>query len=99
MMKKVLLCIMDGVGIRKETVGNAFKNANTITLDSIMKEYPNIKLRASGNAVGLPHGQMGNSEVGHMTIGSGRVIYQAEEKINNSIHDGSFFKNKALLNT
>ena len=72
-------------------------NANTPTLDRLMKEYPNIKLRASGNAVGLPDGQMGNSEVGHSTIGSGRVIYQSEEKINNSIRDGSFYQNRALL--
>jgi len=97
-MKKVFLCIMDGVGLSNKKIGNAFKNANTPTLDKLMREYPNIKLRASGTAVGLPSGQMGNSEVGHMAIGSGRLIYQAEEKINNSIRDGSFFKNKTLLN-
>ena len=96
-MRKVLLCIMDGVGISEKKLGNAFLNANTPTLDRLMNEYPNIKLKASGNAVGLPKGQMGNSEVGHSTIGSGRVIYQSEEKINNSIRDGSFYHNKAFL--
>lgn len=96
-MKKVLLCIMDGVGIRESLKGNAFKNANTKTLDSIMKEYPNIMLHASGEYVGLPKKQMGNSEVGHSTIGSGRIIYQSLEKINKSIKDGSFYQNDELL--
>lgn len=96
-MKKVLLCIMDGVGIRKSSLGNALKNANTKTLDKLMKEYPNILLNASGEYVGLPNGQMGNSEVGHSTIGSGRVIYQSLEKINRSIIDGSFYQNKEIL--
>ena len=97
-MKKVLLCIMDGVGINNFEKGNAFKNANTFTLDKLMKEYPNILLNASGEYVGLPKGQMGNSEVGHTSIGSGRVIYQSLEKINKSIEDKSFYENKELLN-
>ena len=96
-MKKVLLCIMDGVGIRESSLGNALKNANTKTLDRLMKEYPNILLEASGEYVGLPDGQMGNSEVGHMAIGSGRVIYQSLEKINKSIKERNFFRNKELL--
>ena len=96
-MKKVLLCIMDGVGIRESTLGNALKNANTKTLDKLMEEYPNILLNASGEYVGLPSGQMGNSEVGHSTIGSGRVIYQSLEKINRSIKNGSFYQNKEIL--
>lgn len=96
-MKKVLLCIMDGVGIRENSKGNAFINADTKTLDRLFKEYPNILLHASEEYVGLPSGQMGNSEVGHSTIGTGRVIYQSLEKINKSIKDGSFFKNKELL--
>jgi len=96
-MKKVILCIMDGVGIRKESLGNAYLNAKTPTLDKLIKEYPNIKLSASGNAVGLPAGVMGNSEVGHMTIGSGRVIYQSLEKINRSIEDESFYGNKEFI--
>ena len=89
---------MDGVGISDKNIGNAFKNAKTPTLDKLMSEYPNIKLRASGNAVGLPDGQMGNSEVGHMTIGSGRVIFQSLEKINRSIKDLSFYKNQEFIN-
>lgn len=96
-MKKVLLCIMDGVGIRESLNGNAVKNANTETLDRIFKEYPNIYLEASGEYVGLPKGQMGNSEVGHMAIGSGRIIYQSLEKINKSIEDKTFYKNHELL--
>ena len=97
-MKKILLCIMDGVGIRTSAKGNAVSNANTKTLDKIIKEYPNIYLEASGEYVGLPKGQMGNSEVGHMAIGSGRIIYQSLEKINKSIEDKTFFKNKELIN-
>ena len=99
MMKKVLLCIMDGVGLREAILGNAYKNADTKNLDKIMKEYPNMLLEASSLAVGLPQGQMGNSEVGHSTIGTGRVIYQSLEKINKSIRDGDFFYNKELLDS
>jgi len=88
---------MDGVGIRDSLKGNAFKNANTFTIDKLMKEYPNILLNASGEYVGLPKGQMGNSEVGHTTIGSGRTIYQSLEKINKSIEDNSFYQNKEIL--
>ena len=96
-MKKILLCIMDGVGIRENSLGNAYKNADTPVLDSLMKEYPHTYLEASGEYVGLPKGQMGNSEVGHSSIGSGRIIYQSLEKINKSIEDGSFFTNEKLL--
>lgn len=97
-MKKVLLCIMDGIGLRKEEKGNAFKNANTSTLDNLMQNYPHTMLHASGEYVGLPDGQMGNSEVGHSTIGSGRIIYQSLEKINKSIKDKTFYQNEELLN-
>ena len=97
-MKKVLLCIMDGVGIRENQKGNAFKNANTKILDKLIKDYPNMLLEASGVYVGLPDGQMGNSEVGHSTIGSGRIIYQSLEKINISIKNNSFYQNQELLN-
>ena len=96
-MKKVLLCIMDGVGIRTSLRGNAFRNADTKMLDSLFDNYPNMLLNASGEYVGLPDLQMGNSEVGHQTIGSGRVIYQSLEKINKSIKDGDFYNNKELL--
>ena len=96
-MKKVLLCIMDGIGLRSDKLGNAFLNANTKTIDKLFDEYPNMMLHASGDYVGLPDGQMGNSEVGHSTIGTGRVIYQSLEKINKSIKDKSFYSNKELL--
>ena len=88
---------MDGVGIRENSNGNAFKNADTNTIDRLLREYPNTMLHASSLHVGLPEGQMGNSEVGHSTIGSGRVIYQSLEKINKSIRDGDFFENNELL--
>ena len=96
-MKKVLLCIMDGVGYRTNDLGNAYKFANTLTLDKLIDEYPHTYIEASGEFVGLPKGQMGNSEVGHSTIGSGRIIYQSLEKINKSIEDKSFFENKELI--
>ena len=96
-MKKVLLCVLDGVGIEKEEKGNAFKNSSTPNIDKLIKEYPNTKINASGTYVGLPDGQMGNSEVGHLTIGAGRIIYQALELINRSIRDNTFYSNEALL--
>lgn len=89
---------MDGIGIRDNIKGNALKNAKTPTLDNLFINYPHTLLEASGEYVGLPHGQMGNSEVGHSTIGSGRIIYQSLEKINKSIKDNSFYQNKELLN-
>ena len=97
-MKKVLLCVLDGVGISSETKGNALKNANTPNLDFLLNTYPNATINASGNYVGLPSDQMGNSEVGHLTIGSGRIIYQSLELINKSILDKSFYENKSLIN-
>lgn len=96
-MKKVLLCILDGVGLSKETYGNAFYQANKPCLDRLMMEYPNSRLDASGELVGLPSGQMGNSEVGHMNIGAGRIVYQPLGLINNQIKEESFYKNKVLL--
>lgn len=96
-MKKILLCILDGVGLSKKTYGNAFYNANTPCLDKLFLEYPNSKLDASGELVGLPLGQMGNSEVGHMNIGAGRIVYQPLGLINKQIKDKSFYDNKVLL--
>ena len=98
-MKKMVLCILDGCGIRKNKDGNAFKNAKKPNLDSLMKKYPHSLLKASGEAVGLPKGQMGTSEVGHMNIGSGRLTYQPLEFINKSIKDKTIFKNEELLKT
>ena len=97
--KHVLLCIMDGYGIRDEAYGNAIKNAKKPNIDYLLKQYPNILLEASGEAVGLPSGQMGNSEVGHLNIGGGRIVYQSLTLINKAIKDGSFYKNKELLKT
>ena len=97
-MNKVLLCVLDGVGISKEKEGNALKNANTPNIDYLLKKYPNKNIYASGKYVGLPDNQMGNSEVGHLTIGAGRIIYQSLEVINNSIKDKSFYNNKAIIN-
>ena len=96
-MKKILLCILDGVGLTEETHGNAFYQAKTPCLDKLFKEYPNTKLDASGELVGLPMGQMGNSEVGHMNIGAGRIVYQPLGLINSKIKDESFYDNKVLL--
>jgi len=97
--KKVILCIMDGFGVREHVIyGNAIKCAHTPNLDYLKRTYPNILLNASEEPVGLPVGQMGNSEVGHMNIGAGRVVYQSLTLINKKIKDGSFFQNEKLLN-
>ena len=98
-MKKVILCIMDGIGISNNKNKNAFYNASKPNLDKIFANYPNCLLEASGKAVGLPEGQMGNSEVGHSNIGAGRVVYQSLEYINQKIENGEFFDNKVLLDS
>ena len=96
-MKPVVLCILDGCGIREESDGNAFKNANKPNFDYLWNKYPHNTIEASGVYVGLPEGQMGNSEVGHSNMGAGRILYQSFERINNSIKTGEFFKNEELL--
>ncbi len=96
-MKKVILVIRDGWGFNPKKEKNAIKAANTKNTDRLMKEYPNTLLNASGQAVGLPKGFQGNSEVGHLTIGSGRIVFQPMERINKAIKTGKFFKNKAFL--
>jgi len=98
-MKPLVLCILDGVGIRAEEHGNAVRKANTPFLDYITKNYPKCLLEASGNLVGLPEGQMGNSEVGHMNIGAGRIIYQPLELINKAIREETFDKNAEILSS
>lgn len=98
MKKPLVLCILDGCGIRKEKNGNAFKNANKATFDYLVNNFPHSLLEASGTKVGLPEGQMGNSEVGHMNIGAGRIVYQPLELINKSIKDKTFFDNEKILN-
>ena len=97
MKKTMLLCILDGCGIRKESYGNAFLNAHKETFNYLVKKYPHTLLDASSKEVGLPLGQMGNSEVGHMNIGAGRIVYQPLELINESIESNAFFHNKNIL--
>lgn len=96
-MKPVVLCILDGIGLRKETHGNAFKLAKTPFLDSLWKTFPHSELDASGEYVGLPAGAMGNSEVGHMNIGAGKIVYQPSQFINEEINNQKFFQNQNLL--
>lgn len=93
----VTLIILDGFGLRKNTFGNAILSAGTPNLNKLKDRYFYTTLKASGEAVGLPKGQMGNSEVGHLTLGSGRVILQDLEKINHEIKSKNFFKNQSLL--
>lgn len=96
--KRALLCILDGWGISKDTEFNAVYSANTPNFDSYTKNYPNISIHADGLSVGLPEGQMGNSEVGHLNIGAGRIVYQELTRINKSIDEGDFFKNEEFIN-
>ena len=95
--KPVVLMILDGYGLNDKVEGNAVAQASTPVMDSLMKEYPFVHGNASGMAVGLPEGQMGNSEVGHMNMGAGRIVYQELTRITKEIQDGDFFKNEALL--
>ncbi len=92
----IALVILDGFGYRKDRECNAIAQANTPHLNQWLAHYPHTLLQASGPAVGLPEGYMGNSEVGHMTIGAGRVIKQAVTRINEAIDDGTFFTNPTL---
>ncbi len=91
------LIIMDGFGYRAETEGNAIAAAKTPNLDKLLKTCPNTRIGASGMDVGLPDGQMGNSEVGHTNIGAGRIVYQELTRITKAIQDGTFFENEAFL--
>ncbi len=98
MMKRPLvLCILDGCGIRKEKDGNAFYNANKPTINYLLETYPNCLLEASGKSVGLPNGQMGNSEVGHTNIGAGKIVFQPLELINNAIENNELYNNEEIL--
>ncbi len=96
MSKKVILMILDGWGITQDPKVSAIAQANTPFIDSLLKKYPHAKLYTSGENVGLPEGQMGNSEVGHMNLGAGRIVYQDLVKINKAIKNGSFFENQVL---
>lgn len=95
--KPCILIILDGWGINPSTKGNAVVQANTPYLSKLMASYPHTELTCSGEAVGLPDGIMGNSEVGHLNIGAGRIVYQDLLRIDRAIQDTTFFKNKALL--
>jgi len=96
--RKTVLIITDGIGHSQTKNLNAFKSAKTPTYDRLFKEVPNSLIKTSGLSVGLPEGQMGNSEVGHMSIGSGRILYQNLVKISMAIEDGSMSENEALKN-
>ena len=96
-IQPLVLIVMDGWGCAPEGPGNAVALANTPVMDSIWKKYPHTKLEASGTRVGLPAGQMGNSEVGHLNMGAGRVVYQDLVRISLAIQDSSFFQNPAFL--
>ncbi|MFA5994307.1 MAG: 2,3-bisphosphoglycerate-independent phosphoglycerate mutase [Parcubacteria group bacterium] len=97
MFKPVVLIVLDGWGIGKSPKGNAIAEANLPTIDKLNHFYPNISIQASGISVGLPWGEYGNSEVGHITIGTGKILYQSLPRISMSIQNGSFYKNPALL--
>ena len=96
MASKVLLIIRDGWGYSRETRGNAIRAAKTPNDDRYTKEYPTSVIKCTGNDVGNPDGVQGGSEVGHLTIGAGRIVWQPYELINREIKSGSFFRNEAL---
>lgn len=95
--KPVVLMILDGYGLNEKSEGNAVAIGKTPVMDKLMKEYPFVKGYASGMAVGLPDGQMGNSEVGHLNMGAGRIVYQELTRITKSIEEGDFFENPGLM--
>lgn len=97
MKKPIILCIMDGYGIRHVEKGNAIFTAKKPNLDKIFAKYPYTEIQTSGEAVGLPDGQMGNSEVGHLNIGAGRIVYQSLTLINKAIREKTFFQNEKYL--
>lgn len=95
--KKIGLIILDGWGYGDKTKADAITQANTPVMDNLLTNYPNAQLQACGEHVGLPDGQMGNSEVGHLNIGAGRIVYQELTRINKAIKNGDFFKNETLV--
>ena len=97
MDKKVILIILDGWGETQNPDVSAIYKAETPFFDSLLKKYSNASLRTDGLHVGLPEGQMGNSEVGHMNLGAGRIVYQDFVKINNAVADGSIAREKAVV--
>src|SRR6478672_11014665 len=97
--RKVILIIMDGWGLGKVKSSDAIQNARTPFVSALYSKYPNTTLTTCGEAVGLPEGQMGNSEVGHLNLGAGRVVYQELQRINVAIRAGELAKNKSLLDS
>src|SRR5436190_686626 len=95
--KKIILIIMDGWGLGKVASADAIQNARTPFVSSLYSKYPNTTLVTCGEAVGLPDGQMGNSEVGHLNLGAGRIVYQELQRINVAVRDGSLAKNENML--
>jgi len=91
------LIILDGFGLEDNEIGNAVKQANTPNFDRFWNQYPHSQLTAKGEAVGLPEGQMGNSEVGHLNIGAGRIVYQSLTRVNMSIREGDFFEKDTFI--
>src|SRR5438309_1271275 len=96
-IQPIVLISLDGWGERAETAGNAIRLANTPNMTGLARDYPSTTIEASGEAVGLPAGLMGNSEVGHLNMGAGRTVFQELVRINRSISDGSFYRNDVLL--
>src|ERR1700732_2716448 len=95
--KPIVLTVLDGWGYRAETKGNAIALARKPTYDALAKKFPNTLIHTSGPSVGLPEGQMGNSEVGHLNIGAGRIVLMDITRIDKMIADGDFFRNPLLL--
>src|SRR3989338_1842038 len=95
-MERVCLIVLDGWGMNPDTDGNAISLASTQNLSRLAKEYPFTSIDTSGLSVGLPDGQMGNSEVGHLTMGAGRIIYQELTRITKAVNDGSFVTNEVF---
>lgn len=95
--KRVVLLVLDGWGINKGSEGNTIASAKLPVYSGLLTEYPHTELQASGEAVGLPEGQMGNSEVGHLNLGAGRIVYQDSTRISKAIREGEFFANPALM--
>src|SRR5450755_3728392 len=95
--KPIVLTVLDGWGYRAETVGNAIALARKPNYDRLLKEFPNTLIHTSGPAVGLPEGQMGNSEVGHLNMGAGRIVQMDITRVDESIASGTFFQNSLLL--
>src|ERR1700722_8443805 len=96
--KKVILVIMDGWGLGQQPSSDAIQHARVPFVTGLYAQYPNTTLTTWGEVVGLPEGQMGNSEVGHLNLGAGRIVYQELQRINVAVRDGSFAKNETLLN-